>query len=87
MNLNNEIGFSKRAFIALLKKSEFVTPETTLGYCIPKNSPALLLSSTDICSTSFPSNVIEPDVTVYFGFPIMAASNVDLPFPLGPIRA
>ena len=56
----NEILSSlfKRACIALLIKSELVTPAISLGYCIAKNIPFLLLSSTLIASKSSPSSKI-----------------------------
>ena len=44
MNLNKEIGCSLLTFIAARKKSEFVTPGISCGYCIARNNPATLLS-------------------------------------------
>ena len=64
---NREIGFSRRAFIAARRKSEFVTPGTSWGYCIARNKPARLRSSTLISNTLRPSSSIVPWVTVYFG--------------------
>ena len=51
------------ACIAVLIKSEFVTPVISLGYCIARNKPFLLLSSTLIARTSSPSSKILPSVT------------------------
>ena len=38
-------------------------------------------------STSTPLSSIEPEVTSYFGWPMMTKPSVLLPLPLGPIRA
>ncbi len=72
---------------AVRRKFDIDTPGTSIGYCIARNSPARARSSMLIASTSCPSSVIEPDVTVYFGWPAIAYDSVDLPDPLGPISA
>ena len=66
-------GASPRvAVIAVRRKFDTDTPGTSTGYCMARNSPALARASTDIDSTSSPSSVTEPDVTVYFGWPASA---------------
>ena len=63
-------GASPRtAVIAVRRKFDTETPGTSTGYCMARNSPARALASTLIASTSSPSSVIEPWVTVYFGMP------------------
>ena len=57
------------AVLAVRRKLETETPGTSTGYCIARNSPARARSSTIIASTSSPSRVTEPPVTVYFGWP------------------
>ena len=59
----------RRAVAAVRKKFDTETPGTSTGYCIAKKSPALARSSTLISSTSAPSNVTEPPVMVYLGWP------------------
>ena len=44
-----------------------MTPGTSTGYCMARNSPALARASTLMVSTSSPSSVIEPWVTWYWG--------------------
>ena len=66
-------GASPRvAVIAVRRKFDTDTPGTSTGYCMARNSPARARASTDIDSTSSPSRVTEPDVTVYFGWPASA---------------
>jgi hypothetical protein len=48
------------------------TPGTSTGYCMARNRPARARSSTLISRTSAPSRVIDPEVTVYLGWPAMA---------------
>ena len=63
-------GASPRTAVAAVRrKFDTDTPGTSTGYCIARNSPARARSSTVIASTSCPSRVIVPDVTVYFGWP------------------
>jgi hypothetical protein len=57
---------------AVRRKFDIDTPGTSTGYCIARNSPARARSSTLIASTSSPSSVIDPDVTVYLGCPAIA---------------
>ena len=55
------------AVLAVRRKLETVTPGTSTGYCIARKTPARARSSTFIASTSSPSRVTEPEVTVYLG--------------------
>ena len=57
------------AVLAVRRKLETVTPGTSTGYCIARKRPARARSSTFIASTSSPSRVTVPEVTVYFGWP------------------
>src|SRR3954469_21833693 len=75
------------AVFAVRRKLETETPGTSTGYCIARNSPARARSSTDIASTSAPSSVTEPLVTLYFGWPAIEYASVDLPEPFGPMIA
>src|SRR3954469_5701775 len=75
------------AVLAVRRKFDTETPGTSTGYCMARNRPARARSSTDIASTSAPSSVTEPRVTVYFGCPAMEYASVDLPDPLGPMIA
>ena len=82
------LGASPRTAVAAVRrKFDIDTPGTSTGYCMARNRPARARSSTLISSTSSPSSVIEPPVTVYFGCPAIAYDSVDLPDPLGPITA
>ncbi len=66
-------GASPRmAVTAVRRKLDTDTPGTSTGYCMARNSPARARASTDIASTSSPSSVTEPEVTVYFGWPASA---------------
>ena len=57
------------AVLAVRRKFETVTPGISTGYCMARKSPARARSSTLIASTSSPSSVTVPLVTVYFGWP------------------
>jgi hypothetical protein len=57
------------AVFAVRRKLATDTPGTSTGYCIARNSPARARSSTVIDSTSTPSSVTLPLVTVYLGWP------------------
>ena len=59
------------AVLAVRRKLDTETPGTSTGYCIARNSPARARSSTVIASTSAPSRVTVPPVTVYLGWPAM----------------
>ena len=62
------LGASPRtAVTAVRRKLDTVTPGTSTGYCMARNSPALARASTLMASTSSPSSVIEPWVTWYRG--------------------
>ncbi|SKZ82150.1 Uncharacterised protein [Mycobacteroides abscessus subsp. abscessus] len=67
------LGASPRTAVAAVRrKFDIETPGTSTGYCIARNRPARARSSTLISSTSSPSRVMDPLVTVYFGWPAMA---------------
>jgi hypothetical protein len=55
--------------LAVRRKFDTETPGTSTGYCIARKSPARARSSTVMASTSAPSRVTEPLVTVYLGCP------------------
>ncbi len=57
------------AVLAVRRKFATLTPGTSTGYCMARNRPARARSSTDIDSTSWPSNMTEPPVIWYFGCP------------------
>ena len=57
------------AVLAVRRKFDTETPGTSTGYCMARNRPARARSSTVIASTSAPSRVTVPPVTVYFGWP------------------
>ena len=66
-------GASPRtAVTAVRRKFDTDTPGTSTGYCMARNRPARARASTDIASTSSPSSVTVPEVTVYFGWPASA---------------
>ena len=69
------------------RKFDIVTPGISAGYWNDKNNPSLDLLSGDACVISSPSKIIFPDKMEYLGCPIKAFAKVDLPEPLGPIRA
>jgi hypothetical protein len=75
------------AVFAVRRKFATETPGTSTGYCIARNSPARARSSTFIDSTSSPSRVTVPEVTLYFGWPAIEYASVDLPEPFGPMMA
>ena len=67
------LGASPRvAVIAVRRKFDTDTPGTSTGYCMARNSPARARASTDMASTSSPSRVTVPEVTVYLGCPARA---------------
>ena len=67
------LGASPRvAVTAVRRKFDTDTPGTSTGYCMARNSPARARASTVIASTSSPSSVTVPDVTVYLGWPASA---------------
>ena len=59
------------AVFAVRRKLETVTPGTSTGYCMARNRPARARSSTFMASTSSPSRVTVPEVTLYLGWPAM----------------
>src|SRR3954469_19151145 len=64
-----------------------VTPGIATGYWNAMNRPARASSSGSASVTSEPLKMIWPSVTSRFGWPMIAFASVDLPEPLGPIRA
>ena len=65
------LGGATDAVAALANKSNIdtLTPGTSTGYCMARNSPARARSSTVIDSTSTPSSVTVPPVISYLGCP------------------
>ena len=64
------LGASPRTAVAeVRRKLETETPGISTGYCMARKRPARARSSTVIASTSSPSSVTVPPVTVYFGWP------------------
>src|SRR5215217_5275098 len=64
-----------------------VTPGIPTGYWKAMNRPARARSSGSASVMSSPSKRIWPSVTSKLGWPMIALASVDLPEPLGPIRA
>lgn len=64
------LGASPRMAVAeVRRKLETDTPGISTGYCMARKTPARARSSTVIASTSSPSRVTVPPVTVYLGCP------------------
>ena len=63
------------------------TPATSCGYWKARKMPALPRTSADQSVMSSPRNRIVPSVTTYSGLPRSTEARVDLPDPLGPMRA
>ena len=63
------------------------TPAISWGYWKARNMPALPRTSGSHSVTSSPRRWIDPPVTSYSGEPRSAEASVDLPEPLGPMRA
>src|SRR4029079_2480185 len=63
------------------------TPGIATGYWKAMKRPARERSSGPASVMSSPLNVIVPSVTSSAGWPMIALARVDLPDPLGPIRA
>src|SRR5580704_12715575 len=90
ISLRNTRSFGaspRTAVTAVRRKLDTVTPGTSTGYCMARNSPARARASTLMVSTSSPSSVTDPLVTWYFGWPAIAYARVDLPEPFGPMMA
>src|SRR6478752_10441103 len=85
---SRSFGASPRVAVAAVRrKLETDTPGISTGYCIARKRPARARSSTVMASTSTPSRVTVPSVTVYFGWPAIEYARVDLPEPFGPMIA
>ena len=54
-----------------------LTPGTSTGYCVARNTPARARSSTLMASTSSPSSVMLPPVTVSLPFKLLLFVMVD----------
>src|SRR3954447_19825894 len=80
-------AWPETAVAAVRRKFDTETPGTSTGYCMARKRPARARASTVIASTSWPSSVTDPEVTVYFGWPAIEYASVDLPEPLGPMIA
>src|SRR5215210_772496 len=83
----SEMGSSRRAFMIMRRYLATVTPGMATGYWKAMNRPARARSSGSASVMSSPSKRIRPSVTSRFGWPMIALASVDLPEPLGPIRA
>src|SRR3954465_2442643 len=64
-----------------------VTPGIATGYWKAMKRPATARASGSASVMSSPSKMIWPSVTSRFGWPMIGFASVDLPEPLGPIRA
>src|SRR6476620_3045732 len=87
----SEMGSSPRAsrwaLATMRRYLATLTPGTAIGYWKAMIRPARARSSGSASVTSSPLKVIDPSVTSRFGWPMIALASVDLPEPLGPIRA
>ena len=63
------------------------TPATSSGYWKARKIPALPRTSGDQSVISSPRKRTDPEVTSYSGLPSSTEARVDLPEPLGPMRA
>ncbi len=90
-NSLSEIGSSplasRWAFITVRRYLVTVTPGTETGYWKAMNRPIRARSSVSASVMSSPPQMIWPSVTSRLGWPMIALASVDLPEPLGPIRA
>src|SRR3954464_5141799 len=78
---------SRSAFCTMRRYLVIVTPGTETGYWNAMNRPRRARSSGSASVMSWPSKRIWPSVTSRLGWPMIAFASVDLPEPLGPIRA
>src|SRR3954454_22536557 len=81
------IGSSPAAFPAMRRKLATDTPGIAAGYWKARKRPARARSSGSASVRSSPRKTISPSVISYAGWPRMVLASVDLPEPLGPIRA
>src|SRR3954454_22968887 len=78
---------SRWAFITIRRYFVTVTPGIATGYWKAMKRPRRARSSGSASVMSSPSNRICPSVTSRPGWPMIALARVDLPEPLGPMRA
>src|SRR3954451_12409786 len=78
---------SRWAFMTMRRYFAVVTPGIATGYWKAMNRPSRARSSGSASVMSLPSNRICPSVTSRPGWPMIALASVDLPEPLGPMRA
>src|SRR3954468_4549955 len=78
---------SRCAFMTMRRYFVTVTPGIATGYWKAMNRPERARSSGSASVMSSPRNRICPSVTSRFGWPMMTLARVDLPEPLGPMRA
>ena len=76
-----------RADRAWRRKLMTETPAISSGYWKARKMPALPRTSGDQSVISSPRNRTDPEVTSYSGLPSSTEARVDLPEPLGPMRA
>src|SRR4051794_40993455 len=78
---------SRWAFMTIRRYLVMVTPGIATGYWKAMKRPMRARSSGAASVMSCPLNRIWPSVTSRLGWPMMALASVDLPEPLGPMRA
>src|SRR5215213_4745809 len=78
---------SRCALMTMRRYFVTVTPGMATGYWNAMNRPARARSSGSASVMSSPSKRTWPSVTSKFGWPMSALASVDLPEPLGPMRA
>ena len=76
-----------RALSAWRRKLSTETPAISWGYWKARKTPALARTSVGQEVMSSPLKRMRPEVTWYSGLPSRVEARVDLPEPLGPIRA
>src|SRR5215212_1821870 len=78
---------SRWALMTMRRYFVVVTPGMATGYWKAMKRPATARASGSASVMSWPSKRIWPSVTSRLGWPMIAFASVDLPEPLGPIRA
>src|SRR3954451_24995044 len=78
---------SRGALMTMRRDLATVTPGMATGYWKAMNRPSRVRSSGSASVMSSPSKRICPSVTSRPGWPMIALASVDLPEPLGPMRA
>ncbi len=78
---------SRWAFMTIRRYFVIVTPGMATGYWKAMKRPMRERSSGSASVMSSPLKRIWPSVTSRVGWPMMTLASVDLPEPLGPIRA